>query len=352
VRRRGLIGCVAVVEACLGESFTRSAVAIIATTSQMSNAPLFTVFTPTYNRRHTIKRVYDSLRAQTLRDFEWVVVDDGSTDGTAELIAEWSKTADFPIRYIHQKNSGKHIAHNLAIREAHGRFFAPLDSDDAMLPDALEIFSRSWNTIPPAERSGFAGVWGLCCDQHGKLVGDRYPASPLDTDLRDVHYVRRIKGEKWGVVATEILRQFPFPEIQKTQFIPEGMIWLGVAKSHKTRFVNELVRIYYVNDDKTGPTLTGRARLDESAPGRLHYYVWLLNNDLEFFFHSPLPFLKATVMLPIVARLSGQSFSHVLALLNLFAAKALVCLALPFSTLLYMSHKMCGLLGRGKTQSS
>src|SRR3974390_2817293 len=94
----------------------------------------FTVFTATYNRAHTLHRVYDSLCAQTLHDFEWIVIDDGSTDNTAELIDDWAKAAQFPIRYFKQNHSGKHVAHNLAVREARGLFFLPLDSDDACLP--------------------------------------------------------------------------------------------------------------------------------------------------------------------------------------------------------------------------
>src|SRR5690242_10850122 len=116
--------------------------------SDMTKAPLFTVFTPTYNRAHTLHRVFDSLRAQTIRDFEWLVIDDGSVDGTSEQISEWTNTVDFPIRYFKQKNSGKHIAHNLAAREARGQFFLPLDSDDACMPDALERLSYHWNSIP------------------------------------------------------------------------------------------------------------------------------------------------------------------------------------------------------------
>src|ERR1700736_1708087 len=95
-------------------------------------APFFTVFTPTYNRAHTLHRVFNSLKAQSFRDFEWVLVDDGSTDNTEELAELWIKTADFPIRYFWQKNSGKHIAYNFGIREARGQMFAVLDSDDAL----------------------------------------------------------------------------------------------------------------------------------------------------------------------------------------------------------------------------
>ncbi len=171
--------------------------------------PLFTIFTPTYNRSHTIHRVYDSLCAQTLRDFEWLVIDDGSTDDTSELIAKWISVADFPIRYIRQQHSGKHIAHNLAIREARGQLFGVLDSDDALLPDSLEKLAMAWNSIPISERPYFSGVCGLCCDRHGTVIGEQYPASPFDANLREVFYVRRIRGEKWGVTRTDVLRQYP-----------------------------------------------------------------------------------------------------------------------------------------------
>ena len=304
----------------------------------MPDTPLFTVFTPTYNRRHTIYRVYDSLRAQTLRDFEWLVIDDGSTDGTSELIREWTQAADFPIRYFSQQNSGKHIAHNLAVREARGQFFAPVDSDDAVLPNVMERVWLHWNEIPISERTYFAGVWGLCRDQHGALVGNYYPASPFDADWREVHYVRRVRGEKCGVFRTEVLRQFPFPEVKKT-YIPEGMIWLEIAKTYKTRFVNEVFRIYYINDDKTGATITKKRALGSNAQGRLHYYVWLLNNNLQYFGHSPTGFLKAAVMLPIVAQRSGHSFRSALKQLETFQAKTLVCLALPCTLLLCIFDK-------------
>jgi glycosyltransferase involved in cell wall biosynthesis len=313
---------------------------LIASTQSAADGPLFTVFTPTYNRRHTLDRVFDSLRAQTLRDFEWLVVDDGSTDGTAELIGDWAKTAGFPIRFFPQPHSGKHIAHNLAVREARGQFFAPLDSDDALLPNTLEIVHRTWNEIPVSDRPGFCGIWGLCRDQHGANVGDRYPASPLDAHLPEVNYVLRIGGEKWPVLRTDVLRKFSFPEIPRTPFIPEAMLWLEMAKAYKIRCVNEVLRVYYVHDGRTGATLSDRAGLKDSAPGRLCYYVWLLNNNLQYFRHSPLPFLKAATMLSVVAWLSERSLRDVFGSLDKFPARALVCLAFPLSVLLYGFERM------------
>jgi glycosyltransferase involved in cell wall biosynthesis len=306
--------------------------------NSLSATPLFTVFTPTYNRAHTLHRVHDSLCAQTLRDFEWLVVDDGSTDNTEELIASWRKTTDFPIRYFKQDHSGKHIAHNFAALEASGRFFLPLDSDDACLPHALERMAYHWDMIPRPDRVFYSGVDGLCIDQQGKIIGDQFPSNPFDANMRELCYVYRVRGEKWGSTLTEIVRKFPFPEIRRT-YVPEGTLWLQIARKYKKRCVNEIFRKYYVDDGLTGVTVTKRIRdFGDYAPGRLYFYTWLLNNDLEYFLHSPTPFLKAAVMLPIAARFSSQSVRGILKSLKRPSAKALVVLALPFSAVLCVTH--------------
>ena len=294
----------------------------------------FTIFTPTYNRAHTLARVYESLREQTFRDFEWLIIDDGSTDGTTELVEQWRSSASFPLRYFVQAHAGKHVAHNRALDEARGKFFLILDSDDVCTPTALERMLYHWNSIPIERRAQFSGVAGLCCDQNGMIVGDEYPSAPLDISLREQRYVYRVRGEKWGPDLTEILRRFRFPEIPETNFMPEGAIWLEVAKHYKMRCVNEVFRIYYVEDDCTGATLTRKETFADNAPGRLYYYTWLLNNDLEYFTHSPGPFIKAAVMLPIMALHTSRSLKGAIGALNSAFAKALVFFALPVSLLL------------------
>ena len=114
-----------------------------------------TVFTPTYNRANSLGRVYDSLCQQTYRNFEWIVIDDGSSDGTEEVIRQYKSNANFPIYYIYQENSGKHVAINRAVERTDSEFFIIADSDDAFKPEALKTFIDAWNAIPDEKKENF-----------------------------------------------------------------------------------------------------------------------------------------------------------------------------------------------------
>jgi glycosyltransferase involved in cell wall biosynthesis len=308
---------------------------------EMPHAPFFTVFTPTFNRARTLHRVFDSLCSQILRDFEWVVVDDGSTDNTPELIKQWAEEATFPIRYFRQPNSGKHIAHNFAVREARGVLFAVLDSDDALETDALERIRNNWLEIPVAERARYSGLGSLCRDQQGKIIGVPFPTSPFDADFRESFFVRRrFGGEKWGVSRTDVLRQFPFPDIKGTNFVPEALTGFQMAKAYKRRYVNEVFRIYYVANENGGATLTGCDNIAKGARGRLYFYAWILNNEMEFFPRAPMPFIGAAVMLPVVARYGDVTIGEVWRQLKGWRAKALLLAASPLALALGVHYAL------------
>ena len=265
------------------------------------NKPLFTVFTPTFNRAHTLHRVYDSLRVQTFRDFEWVIVDDGSSDHTSELVKRWEREADFPIRYFYQENRGKHVAFNRGVREANGELFLPLDSDDACIPTALERFVYHWENIPLEKRDAFTGVCALCMDQNGKLVGDLFPFNPTDSDSMEIRYRYKVKGEKWGFNRKDILMRFPFPEYEHMKFILEGFVWDYIARVFKTRFINELLRIYYTQDPKGSDQLSRAlsnikdAASEKYAIGASIYYEFLLNNNIRWVQYDVLGFFMYAV---------------------------------------------------------
>lgn len=232
--------------------------------------PYFTVFTPTYNRAHTLMRPYESLCAQTCRDFEWLIVDDGSTDGTEALVTEWIAQARIPIRYIRQDNGGKHRAFNRGVREAHGILFVPLDSDDWCTPDALACFDFHWQSIPAEVRGLFSGVGCLCHDEHGQIVGKPYPASPLDQNLFALLRQGQLVGEKWGCCRTDLLRSYPFPEFPGEKFVPEALVWNRIAEHHKIRFVNEALRIYADSRDGLVASIL-RIRVNSPQASALYY---------------------------------------------------------------------------------
>jgi glycosyltransferase involved in cell wall biosynthesis len=214
---------------------------------------LFTVFTPTFNRRHTLLRLFESLEAQTFRDFEWLVVDDGSTDGTGEFLRELESRASFPLRYHYQPNGGKHVASNRAVDLAAGQLFTTLDSDDALLPHALGRLADHWWSIPQDRRHEFSGVTCLCERQDGTIVGDAFPASPGGGGVLDSDPIAmmpfRVAGEKWGFHGTDIMRQHRFPEFAGESFIPEGLVWNRIGSKYRIRYVNEALRVYFDERD-------------------------------------------------------------------------------------------------------
>ena len=136
----------------------------------MAISPIFTVFTPTYNRAATLAGVYSSLQVQTFRNFEWLIVDDGSADGTAALVQEWQAVAEFPIRYFWQPNGGKHRAFNRGVQEARGELFLTLDSDDSCVPEALERLKFYWDALSLGSQEIFSAVTALCSDSNGNVL--------------------------------------------------------------------------------------------------------------------------------------------------------------------------------------
>lgn len=203
----------------------------------------FTVFIPTFNRSRILDRTLESVAAQTYRDFEVVIIDDGSEDDTRQLVQRWQKRADFPLRYYWQENQGKFAAHNNAIACASGYFFVLLDSDDTLLPQALERFDFHWRSIPDDQKDLFAGVEGLCLDHNGKIYGDRFPSDVIDTTYIEIVKKYKISGEKRNALRTDVLRQYPYPIFDGERFIRDDLIWKRMAGRFKLRCFNEPVQI-------------------------------------------------------------------------------------------------------------
>ncbi len=249
-------------------------------------SPIFTVFTPTYNRARTLHRVWESLRAQTFKQFEWLVIDDGSTDNTGELVESWAREADFPVRYVWQANQHKKVAFNRAVKEARAELIMALDSDDSCVPEALERLWWHWNNIPEAERDQFTAVTVLCMDDAGNLTGDRFPGGDwIDSTGTEIAHRWKVRGEKWGFQRTQILKQFPFPE-DEPGLVPEGYVWSQLDRHYKTRFVNEMLRVYYRDQGDSLITNTG-SNPASHANGQVLAEFGELGMGVRWFWHDP-----------------------------------------------------------------
>jgi glycosyltransferase involved in cell wall biosynthesis len=234
----------------------------------------FTVFTPCYNSEKFLHRVYDSLVKQTYTDFEWLIINDGSTDSTDQLINQYIAEHKFAIQYINlAKNQMLTKNYNLAIMHANGELFLPIGSDDEFVANSLEIFDRTWRGY---ENDSYAGVSCLCKDQDGKLVGDPYPQSPIISDYLDICINKKVRGEKWGFIRTDILRQNLLPT-DIDIFVEEELMWLSIAEKFKTVYINEPLRIYYMNQGHVSLSNISKGTVIKYSKGQRYFRIIMIN---------------------------------------------------------------------------
>ncbi|WP_299523348.1 glycosyltransferase family 2 protein [Winogradskyella sp.] len=209
----------------------------------------FTVFTPVFNCEKSIKKVHDSLINQTFEDFEWLIINDGSTDKSHEVISEIIKDSSLNIRYVNNiENRHKMSCFFQSINLAEGEFLLTFDGDDQCVPRALEVYNRTYEETPDNLKPRVGAVTALCKDQYGNLVGELFPEDPFYCDTVDAWMSKKIVGEKWGFTRTDILKGIRVnPEMLNIKFVPEGIVWNLVAKSgYLTKCINEVLRIYNI----------------------------------------------------------------------------------------------------------
>lgn len=201
---------------------------------------LITVFTPTYNRAHLLGRLYESLCAQQFTDFEWVIVDDGSTDGTASLVQGFIAERRIDIKYLSQANGGKHRAINHGVSQARGELFFIVDSDDSLPADSLQSIASEWAAVSD---SAVGGVAGLDATPAGQTIGCGLPSDAIECNSIDIRLRHHVTGDMAEVFATSVMREFPFPEIEGERFCPEALVWNRIARKYKLRYFNKVIYI-------------------------------------------------------------------------------------------------------------
>lgn len=236
--------------------------------------PLFSIFTPTYNRANTIGRTYEHLVAQTLPDFEWIVIDDGSTDDTENLFRKW--IAEDKIRIVYEKrpNGGKHRAFNRAVEIARGEIFVCMDSDDYYRDDALAVI-RTYHS----KHGNNPLVAGFSCnslDMQGELIGTSVPEDGLLVSHYDLYHSFGVKGDKGLIYYTRILREFPFPEFANEKFVTEAVVLNRISRHYQLCCIRQ--GLEFKEYQKDGLT-SAYARICLRSPEGYALYL----NELNYF---------------------------------------------------------------------
>ena len=261
--------------------------------------PTVSVLTPTYNRAEVLHRVYDSLNRQKVRDFEWVVVDDGSIDDTPALLARWQTEADFPIIWFrYNNNRGKHAAINVGRMFVSGDYTLMLDSDDALVDDAMKIIA-AWriktriDTLPEV-----CGMLFRCIDDLGNIVGKlkngeyNLPHDNICMSTRLARYGLGIAFDTIGVYKTHILSTMNYGELDNSENYPPSIGENRISGRYKVIYIDFPIRTYYRHD--------GIARLSDKPSthvkwprGRYLRALAILNEDIDYFWQRPKAFLSS-----------------------------------------------------------
>lgn len=233
---------------------------------------MITVFTPTYNRENYLARVYDSLIKQSDKDFEWIIVDDGSQDKSSELVKKFIEENKITIKYIYVLNGGKHRAINLGAKLAKGEWFFFLDSDDWIKEDAVfQIKANIKELRDREEEQHFFAVIGLCENINGQIIGTTFEGAILEIDYFESVLRRGILGDKAWAVRADLLKMCPFPTFENEKFLTEA-IWFNqmASKGFKCRFYNTPVKkVEYLSD---GLSVKYYELMAENWQGTLQYY--------------------------------------------------------------------------------
>lgn len=282
---------------------------------------MITVFTPTYNRAYMIDKLYDSLCRQTCKDFEWIIVDDGSVDNTEELIQNFIQENKIHIVYYKQKNQGKHIAINKGVELAKGELFFIVDSDDILPKDSLEIVIEKYQSIKDDETiAGLAGRRGYIS---GGYIGTNKSYDDVIMTSLDFRFKKKIAGDMAEVYKTKVIRQYPFPQFEGERFCPEALVWKRIDQQYKMLWFSDIVyKAEYIPDGLTANSFKVRknspkasclyyaeeAQYDTPAYQKIksvaNYWRFSIYDDISFWEKlQKVPLSKSIIALPVTAAL-------------------------------------------------
>lgn len=268
--------------------------------------PLISVGTSVYNRINVIDRTLDSVKNQDYKNFEYIIVDDGSTDGVEKKIYKYMDEVDFPVIYIKKNNGGVHTARNRAYKIARGKYFTGIDSDDVLLPNALSTFLNAWESIPSDKVNEYREVVALYANQNHEIVGGG--GFPDDINTKDKKTAQKIcdslKGDHSCMNITKILKENLLPEPKGVKFIWENILWRKLDKVYRAYYINEVTGIYYQEGDDHLSRITKK---NIQTVINMLYNSWAYLNDRKTYIYSFKEKIKMILKYQISKRIIKRS---------------------------------------------
>lgn len=293
--------------------------------------PILTIFTPAYNRAHTIGRTYESLKKQNCKEFIWLIIDDGSTDNTSELVEQWkNESCGFEIRYIYKENGGMHTAHNIAYENIDTELNMCIDSDDCLAEEAVQKILNKWEAV---KDFGYAGIIGLDADMNtGEIIGSKFPEDMWETTLVE-YYAKGGKGDKKLVYRTDVINRYPpYPVFAGEKYVALAYKYRLIDNDYKLAVLNEvLCNVEYQTDGSSGTM-----------------YKQYLKNPRGFAFWRKIsmqyPESRKRMFRDCVHYVSSSLIAHNCHFIKESPKKVYTLLAIPFGALLtvYIKYKARG----------
>lgn len=235
---------------------------------------MLTIFTPTYNRSYILSKAYEALCRQTNKNFLWLIVDDGSTDETEQLVRGWIQEEKITIQYYSQPNGGKMRAYNRGVFLCSTELFVCVDSDDYLVDDAVESIISLWNSIDKKDNlAGIVAYRGK--DRSHTMFGEKFPYTG-NTTIQEL-YRNGFVGETTLIYRTEVLAKFPFPAFEGEKFIPEAVAFDRIDQYYCLYIFPKVLTICEYRDDGLSRSID-RIR-EENPKGWLLYYQQRISNS-------------------------------------------------------------------------
>lgn len=252
------------------------------------HVPKVTIITSNYNRRELLLRCMRSVDAQTFKDIEYIVVDNGSSVSFDDIMEQFMAVATIPVMFIKRSNgTGRHTGRNSAIEKARGEYLCMIDSDDTYLPHAMETLVNAWNAIPEEHRLEYREVVAQCQDEYGNRCGSPFPDGINDVSINEAFKIVQrpeLGYEHANMSRTILLKENPFLDPEGVDDSAETIIWWRLAKKYKSFFINDIVRTYFTESGDSITNLYKNGLTKSACISSLWREQYYLNHWDDFLF--------------------------------------------------------------------